>query len=127
MDTARQILCLFWHEEWQRRGSQARNEINRLGGAEQIADEFLTIVGILEGDMMSVGRDECHRTQATKAHLTVHALSRIVGVLRIELSYHIGALHIVVVEVHEHLIAHTRFIVEAAAFGSDGCGDTYPG
>ena len=86
-----------------------------------------TVGRIVEGDVMAVARHERHRSHFPEALLAVHALPGVDVFLRVELAYDVGALHVVVVVVHQHLVALARLVVESAAFGGHGRSYADPG
>ena len=93
-------------------------------------NELHAIVGVGKGDMMTVRRHERGRQVVAilehVAHIAVQVLFRFEHVLREEAAHHVRTLNVVVVVVHEHLVAFSELEVESTAVGSHRCRDAYP-
>ena len=104
--------------------------IEESGARIQVGNELHAVAWIGKGDVMTVGRHERHTETITllylRCQIAVQAFCRLQRVLGIEGAYDVWPLNIVVVEVHEHLVANARFVIEAATIGSHGRGDADP-
>ena len=78
--------------------------------------------------MLPVGRHQCYGGPLLEEvlHLLVEVLAWRQHVLRVDASYDIGSLDVVVVEVDEHLVALVRLEECSAAAGSHRLCDTHP-
>ena len=95
-------------------------------------EELVALWGVAERDVMAVGRHHCHRylLAGSPLHgwcsLALEAFEGVEHVFREEASHDVWAFHIVVFEVHKHLVANLRFEVGAAAGGGHRGNNAYP-